>query len=153
VADCLTPLAARQALRLALGLAVAAGPAAAASGVGTAHATGPVTRTATASPDGLPDLDRPAGAPPAAEPRAEPGIPNRATAPQRRVVVVRPGDTLWAIAAERLGPGARDCDIAAEWPRWYTANRAQIGPDPDLLMPGQRLRRPAPHPTTREESR
>ncbi|WP_425600034.1 hypothetical protein [Ornithinimicrobium sufpigmenti] len=34
-------------------------------------------------------------------------------------------------------------DIAEEWPRWYAANRELIGPDPDLILPGQELRIPA----------
>jgi nucleoid-associated protein YgaU len=58
-------------------------------------------------------------------------------------VVVHRGDSLWAIAARHLGPGATDGQIATEWPRWYAENRAVIGPDPDLIQPGQRLRPPA----------
>lgn len=58
------------------------------------------------------------------------------------LVVVRRGDTLWDIAARRLGPGATAAEIAAEWPRWYAANRVVIGADPDLLRPGQRLQPP-----------
>lgn len=58
---------------------------------------------------------------------------------QAAAVVVRRGDSLWAIAARHLGPGARDADIAAVWPRWYAANRAVIGPDPSALVPGQRF--------------
>ncbi|MBD7918043.1 LysM peptidoglycan-binding domain-containing protein [Cellulomonas sp. Sa3CUA2] len=54
-------------------------------------------------------------------------------------VEVRPGDTLWGLAARALGPGASDAAIAAEWPRWYAANAATIGPDPDVLQPGQVL--------------
>lgn len=53
--------------------------------------------------------------------------------------VVRRGDTLWDIAAARLGPGATPADIAAAWPRWYAANRRLIGPDPSHIVPGQRL--------------
>ncbi len=53
--------------------------------------------------------------------------------------VVRPGDSLWAIAARHLGPGASDAAIAAEWPRWYRANRAVIGSNPSLLLVGTRL--------------
>ena len=53
--------------------------------------------------------------------------------------VVRRGDTLWDIAAARLGPGATAGDIAAAWPRWYAANRRLIGPDPSHIVPGQRL--------------
>lgn len=58
------------------------------------------------------------------------------------LVVVRRGDTLWAIAERHLGPGATAAEIATEWPRWYAANRAVIGADPDLLRPGQRLQPP-----------
>ena len=60
-----------------------------------------------------------------------------------RGVVVHRGDTLWAIAARDLGPDATDAEVAAHWPRWYAANRAVIGPDPDLVLPGQVLAHPA----------
>lgn len=63
--------------------------------------------------------------------------------------VVRRGDSLWAIAAAELGPGAPDAAVAARWPQWYAANNAVIGPDPELLLPGQVLRAPShpPNPT------
>ncbi len=57
-------------------------------------------------------------------------------------VVVRRGDSLWSVAARHLGEEATDAEVAAEWPRWYTANRTVIGPDPDLILPGQVLRAP-----------
>lgn len=57
-------------------------------------------------------------------------------------VVVRRGDTLWAIAARHLGPAATDADVAREWPRWWQANRGVIGGDPDVLLPGQVLVEP-----------
>ncbi len=63
-----------------------------------------------------------------------------------RVHVVRPGDTLWDIAAAALAgrdgipPTSRR--IAHYWPRVYAANREVIGDDPDLIHPGQRLRLP-----------
>jgi hypothetical protein len=57
-------------------------------------------------------------------------------------LVVRRGETLWSIAARSLGPGASEAQIAGEWPRWFMANRDVIGPDPDRLFPGQRLRPP-----------
>lgn len=57
-------------------------------------------------------------------------------------VVVRPGDSLWRIAERHLHEHADDAAVAAEWPRWYEANRAAIGPDPDLLRVGQVLHRP-----------
>lgn len=59
-------------------------------------------------------------------------------------VTVLSGDTLWAIVANQLGPGASDVDIALEWPRWYSVNRGQIGGNPDVLLPGQILRAPQP---------
>ncbi|MDO5492574.1 MAG: LysM domain-containing protein [Nesterenkonia sp.] len=59
-------------------------------------------------------------------------------------VTVRPGDTLWDIAAAGLGPGACDWEIAEEWPRWHEANVHLIGEDPALLNPGTVLERPAP---------
>ncbi|TLM76064.1 LysM peptidoglycan-binding domain-containing protein [Pseudarthrobacter sp. NamB4] len=57
-------------------------------------------------------------------------------------VAVHAGDTLWDIAARYLGEGASDVDIALEWPRWFEANRAVIGPNPDVLLPGQILQAP-----------
>ncbi|MEU4196350.1 LysM peptidoglycan-binding domain-containing protein [Kribbella sp. NPDC026611] len=62
------------------------------------------------------------------------GVPGR--------VVVREGDSLWAIAARELGPGASNAEIAARWPDWYAVNRRLIGPDPELILPGQVLRVP-----------
>ncbi|MEP6695542.1 MAG: LysM domain-containing protein [Pseudonocardiales bacterium] len=59
-------------------------------------------------------------------------------------VVVVSGDTLWALARHQLPAGATDSAVAVAWPRWYAANRSVIGPDPDLLLPGQRLFPPIP---------
>ncbi|WP_406300690.1 transglycosylase family protein [Embleya sp. NBC_00888] len=46
-------------------------------------------------------------------------------------ILVRPGDTLSGIAAAHNLPGG--------WPALYGKNRAIVGPDPDLIRPGQRL--------------
>lgn len=62
--------------------------------------------------------------------------------PRPSVVTVAAGDTLWEIAGVRLGPDATVADIAAEWPRWFVANRQVIGDDPDLIYPGERLASP-----------
>jgi nucleoid-associated protein YgaU len=105
------------------------------------------------------------------EPRVRVGVPDRPTSgaatrytdvrsgqpvrvPAR--VVVKPGDTLWSIAATELGPNASAEDVANRWPAWYAANRPLIGPDPDLILPGQVLRIPAsatgnPVPPTHQE--
>jgi nucleoid-associated protein YgaU len=58
-------------------------------------------------------------------------------------VVVQPGDTLWSIAARRLGPSASGAAITAAWHAWYAANRSVIGSNPSLIQPGQRLTPPA----------
>jgi hypothetical protein len=79
----------------------------------------------------------------------------RAEPPGRRppgVVVVRPGDTLWAIARAGLPPSRGDDEVAARVAKIHQANRTVIGPDPDLIRPGQRLRMP-PATTLREEHR
>jgi hypothetical protein len=54
-------------------------------------------------------------------------------------VTVRRGDTLWSIAAAHLGQEATAAEVAREWPRWYAANEASIGDDPDVIQPGTRL--------------
>ncbi|GAA3514089.1 hypothetical protein GCM10022234_06160 [Aeromicrobium panaciterrae] len=70
-------------------------------------------------------------------------LPDRpVTSPSIHTVVVRPGDTLWAIAARSLPPGASNAEIAHACDRWYAANRAVIGDDPDLIHPSQHLTPP-----------
>jgi nucleoid-associated protein YgaU len=65
--------------------------------------------------------------------------PIRPTHP--RSVVVTPGDSLWTIAARRLErPTA--VRVAAAWPHWWRTNRRVVGPDPNLIRPGQRLLAP-----------
>lgn len=58
-------------------------------------------------------------------------------------VVVAPGDSLWSLAAARLGPLATAAEIAEAWPAWFDANRPTIGDDPCLLIPGQVLHPPS----------
>lgn len=139
-----TPVLLRRALETTLGVTVATASVAAS---GPALAAGPtstrppaVLATSTApppSPPALPSLDRPAN--PAPPPAPAP-VPVRASADV--AVVVHRGDCLWRIAARHLSADATDAQIAAAWPQWYAANRDVIGPDPDLLLPGQRLRSP-----------
>jgi len=88
---------------------------------------------------GLPLPDR-ATAPHRHRSEADSGRPR--TGPAPRPVVVSPGDSLWSLAAQRLPPGASDARVTAYWHAIYAANRALIGPDPDVLQPGQRLRLP-----------
>ena len=62
---------------------------------------------------------------------------------QQSTVVVRTGDTLWAIARARLGSSTGVAATAREVAHWHAANRAVIGDDPDLIHPGQRLDPPS----------
>jgi nucleoid-associated protein YgaU len=59
-------------------------------------------------------------------------------------VRVHPGDSLWLLAAHRLGTRASDADVAAYWPRVFAANRGVIGNNPSLITPGEVLKIPAP---------
>lgn len=125
------PAVVRRAVELAIGagvvttIALAQAPLAAAttSSVALSLDRPGAAPAATAAP--AVDLDRPMASIPAAS------APN--------TVVVTAGDTLWSIAARRLGPHATAAEIAAAWPRWHAANRAVIGPDPSVLRPGQHL--------------
>lgn len=92
---------------------------------------------------GLPLPDRPAGparAHPTAQPRLQPAAP--------RTVLVRPGDCLWRLAAADLPTDASPAQVSAHWRVIHRLNAAVIGPDPDLIHPGQRLVLPA-RPATR----
>jgi hypothetical protein len=103
---------------------------------------GPVPdRTGGAPPDwpGAP-VDPPPGA---VEPPRQ-GLP----AAEDRVVLR--GDCLWDIAAEWLAAQRSttprevdDADVLAAVRAWWQANVEVIGPDPDLLLPGQVLSPPA----------
>lgn len=83
--------------------------------------------------DGLPLPDRTLGAP------ARRG-------PDGNHVVVRPGDTLWGIAAAHLPAGSSTGDVDRAWRVLYAGNRSLVGSDPDLIRPGMRLQiPPTPH--------
>lgn len=130
IAAVTVPPAVRRMLAVGVGLAVVT------AATGPALAAGPPTQRtvvagtlAGALPGAPGSFDWPL-------PQSQP--PNRPR-PSTAVAIVRPGDTLWAIARRHLPAGAGDAAIAAAWPRWYAANRSVIGPDPDLLLPGQRL--------------
>jgi nucleoid-associated protein YgaU len=109
----------RPAVAACLGVAVAAGTATAAAG----------TEPGGPRLDGLPLPDRP--------------LARAAPSPISAVVTVRPGDTLWGLAAATLPARAADATVDRTWRRWYAANRHTVGPDHDLLLPGQRLVPPA----------
>ncbi len=53
---------------------------------------------------------------------------------------MREGDSLWSVAADRLGGDATVAEIAREVNRLWELNRERIATgDPDLVMVGTRL--------------
>jgi RHS repeat-associated protein len=64
---------------------------------------------------------------------------NQSNVPGTKRIVVSPGDSLWLISSRWLGPNAtlQEIDTAVE--QIYALNRDQIGPDPDLIFPGQKF--------------
>lgn len=144
------PATLRRALALALGAGVALGtvgvgsasasvPAAAAS-VGAASVGAP--SVGTGALEGAAAPAAPASAAPSLDWPGTPADPLPAAGPAARHVVVRPGDTLWALAEGSLPAGATAAQVAARWPDWWATNREVIGDDPDLLHPGQSLQAP-----------
>lgn len=127
----------------------------------------PTTDTPAQRPHQQPRTGAPAAKQPPAKHTAVPvpdrptaGAPTRYTHLQSGQVarpgsrVVKPDDSLWTIAAAELGPAASDDAIAARWPQWYAANRQLIGPDPNVIYPGQVLNPPPPSrpvPPTNQE--
>jgi nucleoid-associated protein YgaU len=79
-------------------------------------------------------------------PGATPAGHSPSDEPGERVVVR--GDCLWHIAADsllgQLGRLPSDGEVAAAVDAWWHTNADVIGPDPDLLLPGQVLRAPGP---------
>lgn len=154
----LTPLAVRRLLQAALGVTLAVGPAGAAiaaptgtSGTGRAAISSSQTQApalAAVPPPILapevpiPDLDWPSAA--ASAPERPSSV---ASAPKAQPIpvshrVVRPGDTLWGLAAASLDASATPLEITRAWERWYATNRASIGNDPSFLLPGEHLTAP-----------
>jgi hypothetical protein len=117
----LLPAGARRGAALALGVGLAIGaPVLVAVPAGTDHPVLAVAAASTAVPDWP------------------------AEQPADSHVVVR-GDCLWTIAAQRLstsGAPVTDAEIAQAVQSWWSANADVIGPNPDLILPGQVLRAP-----------
>jgi nucleoid-associated protein YgaU len=61
---------------------------------------------------------------------------------------VQPGDSLWGISQQLLGPGATSNEIDLAWQVIYRDNHTTIGTNPNRLVPGQVLR----IPSTRESA-
>lgn len=140
----------------------ARGPQAATTQTATTHAGEPQAAGPGAGVTATPETSAPAAAAtlapqPAVRPHWQPSAPvpdpgllaskpvraARDAPPARQVVAVLAGDTLWEIAARHLGPSASDVEVALHWPRWYEANKAEIGESPHVLLPGQILKAPA----------
>jgi nucleoid-associated protein YgaU len=143
------PAGARRAAALTLGLGLGvAGPF-----LGTAVQMVATPASAAAFPAApVPDWPGLAASPPAAP--AAPDWPTSSDAgtpgpvpdwPANSHVVLR-GDCLWHIAADRLlrqlDRTPTDSEVAQDVHAWWTANADVIGPDPDVLLPGQVLRPP-----------
>lgn len=175
VAEHATPAVLRRVIGAAAGTSILISPAVAFAQPAAASAPAPIGASAgpacvPAAVFGLP-MDRSRGQSESSRPTAPPSMPAlgwptdpvgpafdgrpapaapkpvrpRPPGPEDRVLV-RPGDSLWSIAAHRLGPGSSAARVQAEWPRWHAANRQLIGADPNLLRPGAELLAPRPAP-------
>jgi nucleoid-associated protein YgaU len=148
------PAGARRSAALALGLGI--GVAAPLLGTATTLLAPPASAAVPAWAAGdVPDWpvavvdgtrSRPDRSAPAAHPEAAvPDWPTEERAAGSHVVVR--GDCLWDMAAASVAEGSghtpTDAEVAAEVHAWWAANADVIGPDPDLLLPGQVLRPPA----------
>ncbi|MDQ1745245.1 MAG: hypothetical protein QOE23_3584 [Pseudonocardiales bacterium] len=151
----LTPAALRRVVAAATSTSILLSPAtalAAPSGSGAPTATGSApTAAASGAPSAagtssLPPVGWPTDPGPAPRTAGDPlpGTERAAVPTGAGRVRVRAGDSLWSIAGHRLGPAAPAGRIQQEWPRWYALNRQLIGPDPNLIRPGTRLRIPEP---------
>jgi len=80
----------------------------------------------------------PVAAPTAVAPAAVPAAAPRAA---RGWHVIRRGESLWSIAAERLGSGASTASIAAEVERLWALNQDRIGTgNRDVVLAGTRIK-------------
>ena len=66
--------------------------------------------------------------------------------PGDRVVVVHRGDSLWSLARRHLGPEVTQAAVEQAVHDWYALNESVIGPDRDLILPGQELHVPGATP-------
>ena len=142
IAGRVTPAMLRRAVVATVGTTILISPATALAdpAVTAQPSAGTTTQASQGDSAPMPPIGWPAD-PPA---RTSPGggyQPARAVGGTDRVTV-RSGESLWSIAAHRLGAAAPASQISAEWPRWYAANRRLIGADPNLLRPGMGLLAP-----------
>jgi hypothetical protein len=81
--------------------------------------------------------------------KGAPAVWQPAPEPSTTRLVVEPGESLWSISEEHLGPGATPEQTAYEVNRIFELNRERIGEDPNLIFPAQEfvLVSPAPYAT------
>ena len=133
------PRALRSCVLLACGVALAAGAAPATA------AGGHDGRVAAAQRPGVEDRGMLAGLP---MPDLTAGPPQRTGRPPllaphpAREVRIAPGDTLWELAARDLPADASPAAVDRHWRLLWQVNRADLGPDPDVIQPGTSLRLP-----------
>lgn len=136
VAGRTTPAALRRLVIAGCGVALSAGavvlPASAMTRAAPHARPGPIARLEAPDLAGLPLPDRTTRSP----------LSGRVAGLPQRWLTVHPGDSLWAIARRLLRPGADDQEVAGACLRLASANRTAIGADPDLILPGTRLRVP-----------
>jgi nucleoid-associated protein YgaU len=152
IARRLTPAALRRMAIAAAGTSILLTPATALATPGAAGSSAsgsiPAAMPAVGWPTD-PGPDAPATSAPATPAAPRPPAIERgaSSSPLSGQVTVQPGDSLWSIAARRLGARPPASRIQQEWPRWYTTNRQLIGTDPALIRPGTRLLAPQPAST------
>lgn len=142
LARALTPACVRRVVIVCCGLAVGGAGAMPAATADPHPGDEPVARTPASVASALVGLPLPDRAVGAAAPPARPGP--GAAAPPPRSHRVRPGDSLWSIADDWLPAAAPVAEVDTTWRRIYRANRPAIGTDPNLIVPGTRLRLPGP---------
>ncbi|MDP5182767.1 hypothetical protein QOZ88_08955 [Blastococcus sp. BMG 814] len=147
------PSGARRAAALVLGLGLGIAPPV----LGAAVPGLPATTAAAAdevlaapgppSAHAVPDWPAPAAVPVRDGGVSTAPVPDWPPAPAPGEHVVLRGECLWRIAEGHLartrGHAPSDAEVATAVTAWWQANAEVIGPDPDLLLPGQVLRPPA----------
>ena len=128
--------------------ALAARDRATAAPPATPEPPAPSLPTAPSSAPRPSPVPAPDTAPDATPATPEPARPAHRPAGQARRHVVVSGESLWSIAqdalAEATGAAPSAAQVAAYWPVLHAVNRDLVGPEPDLIRPGQPLRIPPP---------
>ncbi|RZU32993.1 LysM peptidoglycan-binding domain-containing protein [Blastococcus saxobsidens] len=147
------PAGARRAAAIALGIGLGIAPPSLGVAAGAVDGATTAQELPVAPRSAVPDwaastvLDRqPTDVPDWPVPASPAAVPDWPPAAQAGEHVVVRGDCLWSIAERRLAAGTgqepTSAEVADAVQAWWQANADVIGPDPDLLLPGQILRPP-----------